>query len=86
MTEIPSPHPRPTDTITQMTTVPIRCNPSDTMDTRKADNGFSNFRSPLNRFSKPNRSLDTVLKEKRETFERRDTRKAVGVHHGQRDR
>ena len=27
MTETPSPHPYPPDTITQMTTVPIRCKP-----------------------------------------------------------
>lgn len=37
MTETPSSLTYPPDTITQMTTVPIRCNPSDTMDTRKAD-------------------------------------------------
>ena len=75
----------PPDTITQMNTVPILCNPSDTMDTRKAVKGFQTFEAHSTDFRSPI-GASTPFSKIREIFRSLDTRKSIGVHHNQRDR
>ena len=89
MTETPSPHPYPPDTITQMTTVPILCKPVEQHRHSESCRVFSKSRDLFRKTTRPSFNGQSEprhhFQKSEDYFEKNLDRKPDGVHHGQRD-